>query len=274
MKVLLCILSWVEGCREDKHKAQRATFLQDVSKFPGLDYKIFVGNNEPTGEGWDYDSNKSFEAANHLTREHNAIHQPKMPFDYVPREDEVVLRIPDDLAHVAFKARAAWQWALDNGYDYVFNCFCDTYVDIEKLMHSEFEKHDFIGLTYDSNRCPLGGVGYWLSKRCLQILVQSHVDFWADDGWAGWTLQKHDIWLHCDPTRYVQYPELGVPAKHNDVVSVHVGQIRYYRMRNIYDGTWYALSEEERRKDVGITTEKWEREHLEYRRTMEKQCRA
>jgi hypothetical protein len=239
MKVLICILSWVEGCRKGVHKAQRATFLQDVAKFPGLDYKIFVGDGTPTGED-EYDINKSFEAAHPLTQGKNAKNKP-LPFDYIPKGDEVVLHVPDGLVHVAYKARLAWYWALCSGYDYVFNCFCDTYIDIDKLMSSGFEKHDFIGMTYDTNRCPQGGAGYWLSKKCLEVLAQAHVDFWADDGWAGWTLPKSGIYLHHDP-RYGQYPE-ATPTRHNDIISTHLGQHPYKIMRDIHSGTWNGPSE-------------------------------
>ena len=242
MKVLICILGWVEGCRKDVHKAQRATFLQDVTKFPGLDYRIFVGDGTPTGED-EYDVNLSFEAAHPLTQGKNSKNKP-LPFDYVPKEDEVVLRVPDGLVHVAYKARAAWRWALEHGYDYVFHCFSDTYVDVEKLMHSRFEEHDFIGMTYDTNRCPQGGAGYWISKRSMEFLATAHVDFWADDGWAGWTLPKAGIHLHND-LRYGQYPD-AVPAKDNDIISTHMGQHPYKRMRDIYSGTWNGPSSEDK----------------------------
>lgn len=240
MKVLLCIMGWVGGCRKGVHKSQRATFLQDVAKFPGLDYKIFVGDGTGTGED-EYDVNLSFEAAHPLTQGKNAKNKPSS-FDYTPESDEVVLHVPDGLVHIAYKSREAWRWALDSGYDYVFHCFCDTYVDIEKLMHSGFEDHDFIGMTYDTNRCPQGGAGYWLSKRAMQVLATAHVDFWADDGWAGWTLQKASIDLHND-LRYGQYPD-AVPTRQNDIITTHMGQHPYKTMRSIYDGTWTGPSNE------------------------------
>jgi hypothetical protein len=242
MKTLICILGWVDGCRKGVHKAQRSTFLQDVKKFPNLDYRIFVGDGTETGED-EYDVNKSFEAAHPLTQGKNS-HNVPLPFDYTPKDDEVVLHVPDDLVHVAYKARAAWQWALYSDYDYVFNCFCDTYIDIEKLMCSGFEEHDFIGMTYDSNRCPQGGAGYWLSRKCLHVLAKAHVDFWADDGWSGWTLQKSDIYLHHDP-RYGQYPDT-VPTRHNDHISTHLGQYPYKTMKEIYSGSWNGPSKGKR----------------------------
>ena len=239
MKVLIAILSWIGGCRKDVHKSQRATFLRDVVKFPGLDYRIFVGDGTPTGED-EYDINKSFEAAHPLTQKKNENNLPS-PFDYTPLEDEVVLHVPDDLVHVAYKAREAWRWAVSKEYDYVFACFCDTYIDIEKLMNSGFEEHDFVGMTYDENRCPQGGGGYWLSRKSLQILSTAHVDFWADDGWAGWTLPKSGVYLHND-IRYGQYPT-AVPTLHNDVITTHLGQHPYKTMRDIHSGDWNGPSE-------------------------------
>ena len=84
MKALLCIVSWVEGCRIDVNQAQRETFLKDVAKFPNLDYRIFIGDGTPTGED-EYDINKSFEATPLAVQESNALNRPKVPFDYVPK---------------------------------------------------------------------------------------------------------------------------------------------------------------------------------------------
>jgi len=86
-------------------------------------------------------------------------------------------------------------------------------------------------MTYDENRCPQGGAGYWLSRKCLEILSQAHVDFWADDGWAGWTLKMSGVNLHHDP-RYAQYPD--VPMQQNDIITSHMGQHPYKLMRDIY----------------------------------------
>ena len=110
MKVLIAIISWIEGCKKGVHKAQRDTFLKDIALFPNLGYKIFVGDGTPTGED-EYDINKSFEAAHPLTQGKNAKNLQKWPFDYSPKEDEVVLHVPDDLVHISYKAKAAWRWA-------------------------------------------------------------------------------------------------------------------------------------------------------------------
>jgi hypothetical protein len=238
MKVLIADISWVIGCRRGLINAQRDSFLKGVPKFPGLDYKVFVGDGTPTGVD-ETDVLKSFAHAPKGTHELNDRNQPKMPFDYVPEADEVVLRAPDDLAHLAYKAQATWRWAFDRGYDYAFACFCDTYIDIPRLMASGFEKHPFTGMTYDDNRCPQGGCGYWLDRECLEILANERVTFWADDGWAGWTLQKHGIWLNND-TRYNYYPL--IPTKQTDAISVHVSEhvlapvSVYDTMQNIYKG--------------------------------------
>ena len=232
MKVLVCVLSWVGGCSKGVHKAQRDTFLADIKSLSNVDYKIFVGDGTPTGED-EYDINKSFENAHPLTQGKNASNAPKAVFDYEPKSDEVVLSVPDDMVHISYKAKSAWKWALENDYDYVFNCFCDTYVDVSRLINSGFEDHDFCGMTYDANRCPQGGAGYWLSRKCLEIMTTSHVDFWAYDGWAGWTLQKHDIHLYNDG-RYAQYPTF--PSKDNDVISSHLGVTPYKVMRLIHHG--------------------------------------
>lgn len=236
-RVLIAIMSWVIACRNGVNQVQRDTFLRDVAKYPNLDYKIFLGDGTPTGED-EYDNNKSIEGATDYVRENNALNKP-VPFDYVPKEDEVVLHVPDDFIHASYKAKAMWQWALDRDYDYVFQCMSDTYVDIEQLMNCGFEEHDFIGRTYDTNRCPLGGSGYWLSKKCLQIMTAAHVDFWADDGWAGWTLQKSGIHLHQDLRYNTELPLdwflIGTAYPQSGYISLHMGP-SYEKMREIYKG--------------------------------------
>lgn len=235
MKVLIAVMSWVIACRKGMNQVQRDTFLQEVPKFPNLDYKIFVGDGTPTGED-EYDNNLSVEGAIDYVRMNNARNTP-LPFDYIPKEDEVVLPVPDDFIHASYKAKAMWKWALDNGYDYVFHCMSDTYVDTERLMNCGFEEHDFIGRTYDTNKCPLGGSGYWLSKKCLKIMTESHVDFWADDGWAGWTLQKHGIHLHSDNRYNTDLPLygflLGGPSPQPGYISLHMGP-SYELMRDVH----------------------------------------
>jgi hypothetical protein len=157
----------------------------------------------------------------------------------VPKSDEVVLHVPDDFIHASYKAKEMWTWALDRGYDYVFQCMSDTYIDIDQLMNCGFEEHDFIGRTYDENRSPLGGSGYWLSKKCLQIMTAAHVDFWADDGWAGWTLQKSGIHLHQDLRYNTELPLdwflIGTAYPQSGYISLHMGP-SYEKMREIYKG--------------------------------------
>lgn len=219
MKALIAVMSWIAACRGGVNDSQRGTFLQDVAKFSDLDYKIFLGDGTGTGED-EYDINKSFESADYGAKAKNAPNNLKVPFDYSPKVDELMFQVPDDFLHASYKAKKMWQWALDNGYDYVFQCMSDTYVDVEKLMHSGFEEHDFIGCTYDTNRCPHGGAGYWLNKKCLEIMTKAHVDYWADDGWAGWTLPKHGIKLYPDP-RYGNFP-YNFPTRQNNIITAHL----------------------------------------------------
>jgi len=50
MKALIAITSWVTGAINGENQAMRDTFLKDVPRYPGLDYKFFIGNGQSTGE--------------------------------------------------------------------------------------------------------------------------------------------------------------------------------------------------------------------------------
>jgi hypothetical protein len=97
-----------------------------------------------------------------------------------PAEDEVIVGEPDDYYSLPHKVRAAFRWALEQGYDYIFKCDYDTWVDVPALLASGFEGHEYIGLMGDEGEggglahCPSGGVGYWLSARAARIYLEHY----------------------------------------------------------------------------------------------------
>lgn len=105
-----------------------------------------------------------------------------------PDADEIIVDEPDDYDSLPKKVRAAFQWALDRGYDYIFKADCDTYINVPALLASGYEAHEYVGLMGDEGaggglaHCPSGGVGYWLSARAAKIYLQHYPVYAAGHG--------------------------------------------------------------------------------------------
>jgi hypothetical protein len=117
--------------------------------------------------------------------------------DHVAQPDEVILDCDDAYRGLACKVQEVCKWALARGYEYVFKVDDDTYVRPERVMHSGFEKYDYVGrLTgptdeYHKVRYARGGTGYYLSRKVMQVLADApkpNPDIpkdYAEDSWVG-----------------------------------------------------------------------------------------
>ena len=115
-----------------------------------------------------------------------------------------VMDCPDDYAHIAHKTKLGHAFALDAGFDHIFQCFADTYIHPQRLINSGFERYDysghFIGSTSEYAELgdyATGGSGYWLSKRASEIVVRAEfqhaLEEWADDLWVGRIMRDSGI---------------------------------------------------------------------------------
>src|SRR5689334_16973857 len=105
MRVLIAIMT----CEALRHRAdvQRRTWVRDVV---GADVKFFLARNG-----------------------HN------------PLPDEVHLDVPDDYLSLRPKVQAMCNWALAQGYDFIFKTDDDTLVIPRKLLASGFQQYDYAG---------------------------------------------------------------------------------------------------------------------------------
>jgi hypothetical protein len=219
MKILIAITSC--GLFEENgiNQACRDTFLQDVKKFPDLTYRFFIGKGDP--------------ADNHLMRYLEGISHPSQntTFDtcskFTLKEDTILLPVPDDYKHVAFKTQEKLKWALNNGFDYIFLCFADTYINIKRLINSDFINQDYIGsfFKWDKSWSPVetegcsGGAGYWVSKKAAKLIIDTPVTDWADDRWIATIMKKNNI-MAIYHQGYVEYPKY--PTKNNNYITSHL----------------------------------------------------
>lgn len=148
------------------------------------------------------------------------------------RPDEVTVACPDDYAHLAAKTQEMARWALAQGYDYLFKTDADTYIDIERLLAAVLEPPvagaDYCGFYKGGPGDYAKGLGYWLSRRALEIVaglplqysddVRNPGDCLAEDRWVGHWLMAHGIACLKDERYRVQEPG---PEPGNEVIAVH-----------------------------------------------------
>jgi hypothetical protein len=164
-------------------------------------------------------------------------------------KDTIVVDAPDDYHGIIRKTQAIHSLAYNNGYDFVFQCWPDTYVNVPFLLKSGFEKHDYFGhsspYVHDWFRKEVpqgylgGGEGWWTSRRACEIIMKAEAttsplynNGAADDLWWGFVLAKAGI-------KMVDHPDYG-----NGITlhgSVHTGG------QDKYDKNWmYATYDNHR----------------------------
>jgi hypothetical protein len=212
MQFLIAILSCVKHAVGGQNQVMRDTWLKNVEN-----YKFFMGDGTPViGDNY---AIESWHNSDWLY--YKRLYEDTDIRTYVLREDEVALRIPDSYSHASFKLREACRWALENGYDYIFQCLTDTYVVPERLLESGFEKFDYLGTANDERTALGGGPGFWLSKRAMQFLINAPVTKWNYDEWTGDVMEANGIKLSHDE-RYTNLDRDDPPRKSNRVITSHI----------------------------------------------------
>jgi hypothetical protein len=142
--------------------------------------------------------------------------------------NEIILNVEDDYDHLPSKCQAMLVWAFNTGFDYVFKCDTDTFVTMDRLLKSGFERHDYVGrahLTSDRMPYAYGGAGYWVSKKSINALLKvSREDFQkingAEDVTVALFLAKAGIPLINDD-RYMPSTKDGEPKFENNLITTH-----------------------------------------------------
>lgn len=155
------------------------------------------GYNDTVRQTWFPDSNRIFE-----TRFFVGLS------DLPAKPDTVMLGCPDDYNSLPYKTRAMAEWALLNGFDFMYKCDRDTYVVPGRLRALHFQPYDYYGhfplhpvdgpITSPPDPAghyvyASGGCGYILSRRAMEVLRATEVTDWAEDRWVGDTLAKNKI---------------------------------------------------------------------------------
>lgn len=168
---------------------------ENVGGIQGLDYKLFLGEDAT----------------------------------FIKALDEVRLAVPDDYLSLAYKTKEAHRWALNYGYDWVFQTFSDVYVRPERLweaVNGYSPDKEYIGFAMidPATKLPYasGGAGYWLNARLSKLLIEKDAeDDWAEDRWTGQAMFDNRVTLWHDP-RYSPWPHPCL--KRNDHATAHLSR--------------------------------------------------
>ncbi len=92
--------------------------------------------------------------------------------------DKLYLPCPTTYPLLPQRTRLLAKYAYDRGYDFVFKCDDDTFIDVEIFQQNKLT--DFLG---NSNYwAALGGDGYFLSRREMEVVIRDlHVEAGCED---------------------------------------------------------------------------------------------
>lgn len=139
-----------------------------------------------------------------------------------PAKDIVVLPVDDGMGGLTEKAKAKAKWAYENGYDFVFSCFPDTYLRPERLLVSDFAQYDYYGRLHQHPGSPKycqGGPGYVLSREACRLIFTEGTSYLNDDCWLGDVMHKAKA--KTGDNRRFTYVGPG-PLKSNDSITNHL----------------------------------------------------
>lgn len=209
MKILIAIPS----CRlhSDYQWAQRNTWIKDIPK--DVDYKFFLGR-EAGLEGGVVD-----EIRDEVYLYCSDAFMPERGLKKYPTLPQKTKQICD--------------YALLAGYDYIFKVDTDTLVNVENLLHSGFANNEYSGgyNQEESGEFCSGGAGYWLSRKAMQVVVDSTVEHWSEDVFVALALKEKGI-LPVWNSGYRWKPGEIVDK---DMITLH---LRSALNKNYYDPAW------------------------------------
>lgn len=149
--------------------------------------------------------------------------QPQWP-------DEVQLDCPDDYAGLPAKIKAMCDWALRQGYDWVFRVDDDVYVAADRLADAVPTDHHYAGRVrgaipnFPAPYC--SGFSYWMSHTAMSVIADAPLNNnSAEDSWVGNTLLEYGITPLADYRYVVVKAKLAAtsgsegPRRGNDLIS-------------------------------------------------------
>lgn len=108
--------------------------------------------------------------------------------DAKPGKDIVIVDSHDGYFDLTTKTKEKCRWALTQGFNYIFMCFPDTYVCVERLVNCGFREFDYYGRVHQhpggQPYCQ-GGPGYFLNREAAQIVRNDPRNYPNEDCYVG-----------------------------------------------------------------------------------------
>lgn len=145
-------------------------------------------------------------------------------------KNALICEVSDAFENIAPKIVCACEYALEENAAHLFIGDDDTYVQPTRLLHSGFEKHDYVGflrvgpLGYNGDVPYAQGSAQWLSARAMEYIVKSPLmaeEGVIDDGAIGRTLIDKVAFVH--DWRYEPGPFWynRTPRPENNIITTH-----------------------------------------------------
>jgi len=226
MKLLIAISSCGDFETNGNNQAMRETWLRDTAGI--IPYKFFFGVGQ----------------------------------DAPQLDDSIILPgVDDGYGFLTYKTQASLRWAFEEGYDFVFRCFPDTYVRVDRLMCCGFENHDYHGdfrqeeggrtdggtgdyhpTLQQAQNYASGGAGYWLSRTAFAHLLgapvlgvwRDDITPYAEDLWVGNILGKGPTLRYFDDSRFCNHGSTQWPKPENDMITSHMSCPDRYDKSRMY----------------------------------------
>ena len=204
-KVLVAITSCGRDAMNGNNDAIRKTYIPILQEM-GIDYKFFIGIGEkPTDlekiPSPEFNENYETQLQKLLIERPNDFYCVQLDRSYL-KGDEILLDVDDTYAYHSYKVRESRKWAFDKDYDFIFKIDTDTYLDVWRLINSDFMNYDYWGnVVAGLNMDYAGGWrGYFLSKKAYSLTIKSPINYIAEDAWTASALKKYNIL----PTDWIQ----------------------------------------------------------------------
>lgn len=134
-------------------------------------------------------------------------HRKPNPIDALSLADDVmVVSAPDGYFGSAWKRRESLRWALDQGFDWVFCGFPDTFIfpdrwlPFKPMSPCTGWKQSWYGIEF-----PQGGCGYFLDREGMEMFCRVPFETWSDDSHAGLALIRSGRTFY-NETRFMSDP--------------------------------------------------------------------
>lgn len=114
--------------------------------------------------------------------------------------DTISLNIADDYDSLSAKVASFFGYCLQEyEFEHLFKCDDDTYVHLPRLIQMDLAGIDYAGFNFDNRGAASGGGGYWVSRRAVELVVQS-APSWGnrsdEDIMVGTILRRAGITIH------------------------------------------------------------------------------